>query len=123
MTACSFSEGGKKTDQKQVSVDFTVVEEEDCPEELLSVIEKKKEMPFKLTYNCEGYLYIVQGYGAQQTGGYSITVDALNEAENALYFDTTLLGPGKDEEVDSAVSYPYIVVKIEDKEKSVVFLS
>lgn len=109
------------TDQKQM--DFTVVEEADLPQELLKIITEKKEAPFKLTYNCDGYLYIVQGYGEQNTGGYSITVDNIYEKENAIYFETTLMGPSKDEEVKEALSYPYIVVKVENKDMSVVFLS
>lgn len=109
------------TDQK--TVDFTVVEEADLPEELLTVITDKKEAPFKLTYHCDGYLYIVQGYGAQNTGGYSISVNNIYETENAVYFDTTLKGPSKEEDVSQATTYPYIVVKIENKDMSVVFLS
>jgi len=119
-TACGAAENVQEDGQK---LDFTVVEDADLPEELRTVIEDKKETAFKLTYSCNGYLYIVQGYGEQKTGGYSITVDRLNEAENVLYFETTLMGPQKDEEVSSAVTYPYIVVKVEDKDKSVVFVS
>lgn len=104
-------------------LDFTVVEEADLPAELSQIITEKKEAPFKLTYNFNGYLYIVQGYGAQNTGGYSISVDNVYEKENAIYFETTLLGPSKEEDVKAALSYPYIVVKIENKDMGVVFLS
>lgn len=104
-------------------LDFTVVEDADLPAELLNIITEKKEAPFKLTYQCNGYLYIVQGYGAQSTGGYSISVDNVYEKENAIYFETTLLGPSKEEDVKAALSYPYIVVKIENKDMGVVFLS
>lgn len=104
-------------------LDFTVVEEPDLPAELSQIITEKKEAPFKLTYNCNGYLYIVQGYGTQNTGGYSISVDNVYEKENAIYFETTLLGPSKEEDVKAALSYPYIVVKIENKDMGVVFLS
>ncbi len=115
---------GKKEDSaEQKQVDFTVVEEADFPEELKSVIAEKKETPFKLTYGYNGYLYIVQGYGMKNTGGYSITVDRVYETDNAVYFLTTLKGPEKGETVEKAVSYPYVVVKIENKDKSVVFSS
>ena len=121
LSACSFSK--KEDTAGQKPVDFTVVEEEDLPQELLAIIAEKKETGFKLTYSCNGYLYIVQGYGMQNTGGYSISVDNVYETDNAVYFDTTLMGPEKDEKVTEAVTYPYVVVKIENKEKSVVFLS
>lgn len=122
LSSCSFFD--KKDDTAgQEPVDFTVVEEEDLPQELSTIIAEKKETGFKLTYSCNGYLYIVQGYGMQNTGGYSISVDNVYETDNAVYFDTTLMGPEKDEKVVNAVTYPYVVVKIENKEKSVVFLS
>lgn len=120
LSSCNFSKDdmeGKKP------VEFTVVEEEDLPQELLAIITDKKETGFKLTYSCNGYLYIVQGYGMQNTGGYSISVDSVYETDNAVYFDTTLMGPEKEEKATEAVTYPYIVIKIENKEKSVVFLS
>lgn len=120
LSSCSFS---KEDKAGQKPVDFTVVEEEDLPQELLAIITEKKETGFKLTYSCNGYLYIVQGYGVQNTGGYSISVDNVYETDNAVYFDTTLMGPEKEEQVTEAVTYPYIVIKIENKEKSVVFLS
>lgn len=119
-SSCSFSKDDTKG---QKPIDFTVVEEEDLPQELLAIIADKKETGFKLTYSCNGYLYIVQGYGMQNTGGYSISVDNVYETDNAIYFDTTLMGPEKEEQAIEAVTYPYIVIKIENKEKSVVFLS
>jgi hypothetical protein len=114
---------GKEDSSEQTKIDFTVVEEVDYPEELSGIIAEKKETPFKLTYSYQGYLYIVQGYGEQATGGYSIQVDDVYETENAVYFSATLMGPGKEEEVTQAKTYPYIVVKIKDIDKSVVFPS
>ena len=79
--------------EKIKDLEFTVATQENLPEELFSVIEEKKTEGFKLTYQDGGFLYICMGYGKQETGGYSISVNALYETENAVYFDTTLLGP------------------------------
>ena len=38
---------------------------------------EKKEASFKMTYADSGYLYLCVGYGKQDSGGYSITVDDL----------------------------------------------
>lgn len=112
----------EKTDLEKIKdLDFTVVEEEDIPKELKEIIEEKKSNPFKITFSNKEYLYIIMGYGEQPTGGYSITVDDLYLTKNAIYFDTSLLGPPKDEKVTQAITYPYIVVKIEYMDKSVVF--
>lgn len=111
-----------KTDKQKIKdLEFTVVEETDIPEELLKIIEEKKTEPFKLKFSNTEYLYIVVGYGEQPTGGYSIKVEELYLMENAIYFDTSLLGPPKDEIVTQVLTYPYIVVKVEYIDKSVVF--
>lgn len=104
-------------------LEFTVIAQENIPEELLKAMEEKKTEGFKITYQDNGFIYICVGYGEQETGGYSITVDALYETENAIYFDTTLIGPtpGEDEGKKVSKSYPYIVVKTEMIDKPVVF--
>lgn len=109
--------------EKIKDLEFTVAAQENIPEELLTVIEEKKAEGFKLTYQDGGYLYICMGYGQQETGGYSISVNALYETGNAVYFDTTLLGPkpGENEEKKSSPSCPYVVVKTEMVEKPIVF--
>lgn len=114
----------KKSDnapEKQRDLEFTVVENADLPEKLAKYIEEKKVNPFKLTYSNEDYLYIVQGYGAQQSGGYSISVDELYLAEPWIYVKTTLIGPGKNEPVTQNITYPYVVIKTEFIDKDVVF--
>ena len=86
---------GKKRDpmEKIKDLEFTVLADENIPEELKAVIEEKKESPFKVTYQDNGFMYICIGYGEQVSGGYSIAVNALYLTENAIYADTTLLGP------------------------------
>ena len=57
----------------------------------------------------------------QPTGGYSISVDELFLADNAVYIDTNLIGPSEKDYVTNAVTYPYVVVKTEFIDKTVVF--
>lgn len=112
----------EKTDVKKIKdLEFTVVEDADIPEELMEIIDEKKTESFKLTYSNKEYLYIVKGYGEQRTGGYSIAVNSLYLTSNAVYFNTNLIGPSKDEMVTQALSYPYVVVKTEETDKTVVF--
>lgn len=109
--------------EKIKDLEYTVTAQENIPEELLTVIEEKKTEGFKLTYEDGGFLYICMGYGQQECGGYSIAVNALYETENAVYLDTTLLGPKPGEADDKRVSpsYPYVVIKTEQVDKPVVF--
>lgn len=102
-------------------IDFTVLEEEDIPEELNQIIEEKRTKTFQVTYADKGELYIAKGYGEQATSGYSIEVVECYETENAVYVHTNLIGPAKDEKIVEAKTYPYIVIKMEFVEKNIVF--
>lgn len=110
--------------EKIKDLEFTVLADENIPEELKAVIEEKKESPFKVTYQDNGFMYICIGYGEQVSGGYSIAVNALYLTENAIYADTTLLGPDPSDPAagkKKAPSTPYIVLKTEFVDKPVVF--
>lgn len=118
ITGCKTDDGEIK---KLKDLEFTVVEDADLPGELKEIIDEKKENPFKLSYSNKDYLYIVVGYGKQNSGGYSIAVDELFLTDNAIYIDTNLIGPSQDDMVTQGVTYPYVVVKLEFLDKSVVF--
>lgn len=117
MAGCSNQEKIKKV----ADLDFTVVTERDIPQELLHILEEKKQQPFKMTYTNESNTYIIVGYGQQATGGYSISVTELFLAENAVYIKTNLIGPQKEERQEPLPSYPYIVVKTKILDEAVVF--
>ena len=110
MTGCS---GSKEPDNK-TSVDYTVVENADLPEELKKLIESKKDKVMRLTY-------VVAGYGTRETSGYSIKVNDVYTGDNALYIDLNLIGPAAGEAVNEVDTYPVIVLKMERREESVVF--
>lgn len=103
----------EKPPEKRESVDFTIVSEADIPEELLEIINERKEVPFQLTFSDQDFLYIVKGYGSQETGGYDIVVNDFYQNADSLCLDTELFGPPADEIIDSRISYPYIVLKTE----------
>lgn len=117
-TACSV----ETTDKKKLGdVDFTVVPEENIPEELKKIIDERKGELFKTTYTDKENLYIVIGYGKQPTGGYSIRVSELYQTKNGMYIKTEFIGPSKNEEVPQTVTYPFIVIKMDYTDKSVIF--
>ena len=86
--------------EKLQDLEYTIVEEADLPEELRTILEEKKKESFKLTYEAEDSLYL---------------------SENAIYFDTNLIGPEPSEPAAEAVSYPYLAVKTAYLDKPVVF--
>ena len=107
--------------EKLRDLDFTVMDKEKVPNELKTAILENRDLPFKLTYADQGYLYIAEGYGPQPKSGYSVEVTGLYETENAIYIHTNLLGPEKGEKTEEVTTYPYVVVKLEYIEKNVIF--
>ena len=118
LSACG---GETEKEEDRNNLEFTVVSEDRLPDELKEILDQKKESAFKLTYADEGYLYICVGYGKQESGGYSVTVNELYETDNAIYVNTNLLGPTAGSSPGTSPSYPYIVLKIEFRDKTVVF--
>ena len=117
-SACSIQ---KTSTEKLRDLEFTVVKEEDIPEELMNMIEEKKTQIMKLTFSDQGMMYIVEGYGTLPTSGYSIEVKECFESKNAIYFQSNLIGPSETEKTVEEETYPYIVIKMEYIDKSVVF--
>lgn len=111
----------KQEKKKLKDLEYTLVEDNEIPEKLMETIQKKKEAEFKITFESDGSLYLVHGYGEQETGGYSIAVRDLYITEHALYFDTELLGPENGSNPPKKPSYPYIVVKTSHQEQNIVF--
>lgn len=107
--------------EKLRDLEFTVLDKLSVPDEFQTLIEEKKEKPFRLTYADAEELYIAEGYGAQLKTGYSVEVTELYETENAIFIHTNLLGPGKEEETEEITTFPYVVVKLKLIDKNVVF--
>jgi len=115
LTGCKSDDTGGK---KIKDLEFTIVEDADVPEPLMKIINEKKKEPFKLSYSDTDNLYIVVGYGEQPTGGYSIKVNEVYLTDNAVVVDTDLIGPGENEQVTNALTYPYVVIKTEFTDKT-----
>lgn len=100
---------------------FTIIEEEQIPQELMQQIEEKKQQEMQLCYSDESNLYVVRGYGTQQCSGYSISVDEVYETEKSIVVHTSLIGPAATEQIEQTATYPYVVLNMELSDKSVIF--
>lgn len=118
LAGCS---GQEETAEKIRDLDFTVVATENIPEELITLLEEKKAETFYQAYSDGDFMYLCVGYGEQATGGYSIVVNELYLTEENICMDTTLVGPGVEEETTESASYPYVVICTEYIDKPVVF--
>ena len=111
----------RKTGIRCGILEFQTVPSEELPEELSKLISEKVSQPFKLTYTDDKNLYIAVGYGAQPTGGYSISIRELYLTENSIVLATELMGPEKGEDPGTEKSFPYIVLRTELLEEPVIF--
>ena len=122
LSGCSF---GTIEEQKTGDVTYEIVKKEEIPEQLKEEIKEagKKEMwiSYVDTGKEETYLYVVRGYGTQQTTGYSIEVNACYETVDTVVIRTTLQGPEKKEKIHKKKTYPYIVIKIPYTEKQIIY--
>lgn len=118
LTGCSVTQ---QDNGKVADIDFTVVENQDVPDELMKLIKEKKQNTLRLTYTTKEYTYMVAGYGSQPTSGYSIKVNDVYLGKNAIYVDVSLVGPTTGEQVNEMPTTPYIVIKIEKREEPVIF--
>ena len=107
--------------EKVQDLDFTVVEQADIPVKLADEIATKKEGGFKISYKDGEFMYIAIGYGKKDTGGYNVVIKELYLTQNAIYINSSLIGPNENDMVLKANTYPYVVVKIENRDLNVVF--
>lgn len=118
LTGCQMT---TQEEEKQEDIDFTVVPDAEIPKEVADFIETKKTGEMRNTYTTGDDLYLIVGYGEQKTSGYSITVNKCYLGKDAVYLDTSLIGPTKGEKIDEVPTYPYIVIKIKRREEPIVF--
>lgn len=109
-----------RSEERVRDLPFTVLDESAVPENLLSEITKRKAEPFEYIFSDREHMYICIGYGEQKTKGYSVAVDELYLTKDAVYVETTLLGPRTKRIENTEVSYPYIVIKTEYLEQTIV---
>lgn len=111
----------KVEEEKVQDLEYTIVNQEDQPEEVQLLIADNKTSKMKMSYTDQGLEYIIIGYGAQETSGYSVEVLEVYESENAVYVITNLLGPLSGEDIVELPTYPYIVICIQENQKPIVY--
>ena len=121
VTGCTALKNAEGAPAKVRDLEYTVVREVDIPKALQEQIDQRKAEDFRLTYVDGEEMYMIRGYGEQETGGYSVRVAELYEGPTAIYFRTELIGPALGERVAQTKTYPTIVIKTEYVDLPVVF--
>ena len=55
---------------ERTPLEYTIVKQEEIPEEISELMEQKKKKVFQMTYQVGDIRYLMKGYGEQLTGGY-----------------------------------------------------
>ena len=111
LTGCNL---GNQAIIKVRDLEFTVLDPEQVPKPLQEVIDENLADEMKLSYQNNGKLFIARGFGEQKSGGYSIAVEQCYLGEDAIHVKFQLIGPPKAENLTDEVSYPYVVIQMED---------
>lgn len=112
-------------EQKTGEIKYEIMKHTEIPEELKQEIQDAKKSEMWISYadtgNNGGNMYVVRGYGRQETTGYSIEINECYETENTIVVCTTLLGPQKKEKTHKKETYPYIVIEMPYTEKKIIY--
>ena len=111
LTGCSVS---NEQTSERTELEYTVMEIRSLPQELQEIVEEHKKEEMRMSYTDGSDLYLIRGYGEQQSGGYSIAILECSEDETSILLDTQLLGPENPEELKDTPSWPYLVIKTEN---------
>ena len=106
--------------EKIADLDYTLVADEEIPQELMDRIAAVQNQELRLTYSEGEFLYIVRGYGEQPRGS-SIQLLELYETNEGIVCRTQLVGGGKTDDDATTRANPYIVVKLPCDGQNVVF--
>lgn len=129
LTGC-IGKGRKGKEAEKQNVEYEICSEDMLPDELLDIIEQKKERRFKLSYNTSKYTYIAIGYGMHSVDGYMVWLKDIYATDKACYIQCSLvtrdyvegLGDGaKDMVLSEASVCPYMVIRCRRLDKTVAY--
>lgn len=102
---------------------YDVCDDTMLPEELVAIIDRKKEKPFNLVYSNSTYTYIVMAAGMQERDDVGMELEEMYKDDNAIYVKAILrqTATPTDGVRGDGVSFPYTVIRIMKMDLPVVF--
>ncbi len=94
-------------------VQYSVVDEKEIPEHILSVIHETKAEATTMAFDGDaGTQYVYIALGERLSGGYHISIEAVDRLDDRVVVQYSEIKPGEDEMVIQALTYPWIVLKV-----------
>ena len=122
MSSCGRKQQETRSYENAQDVVYEIVTGSDVPHKVNEKIYKAKEKSFGFSYRDGDSMYVVFGFGRQNTGGYSIEVVAVKENEEAIIVEAKMVAPAPEEVISTSPSYPYMILKMANVEKDVQFI-
>jgi len=105
----------------EVPVEYEEVNLQDIPDDLAKWVEANRNTQGIRFKNVDNKTYIQICAGEKPTGGYSINLESVTMvAPGSIYLTAQVISPPPDMMVTQALTYPYILIEIEDEEVWVV---
>lgn len=99
--------------ESDVGVKYAIVDTSSVPADVLAVIERTKKHRASMVFEGEpGFQYVYIALGQRMTGGYQISVDSVKQVNDRVIVRYREIGPGKDDFVTQAITYPWVVLKV-----------
>ena len=86
------------------------------PDEIVNWIKFSKELPLVQEKEYDGKRFVLITEGMKPTGGYSTEVEEVDIFQEELVIKVKSTEPGEDEYVTQAITYPYDLIVVENKE-------
>jgi hypothetical protein len=107
-----------QTDREEMA--YTVMDMEQLPAQLTELIEANRQKEIRMSYTSGEDLYLIRGYGEQQSSGCRIEVLECSQSEDDILLETQLIGPDKSgQETGDDSTCPVLVLRIDSSEKEI----
>lgn len=93
-------------------MEYQIIEASEAPLEVQEWLDEKKGEEKYTIINSDVNTYLVVTMGEKSTGGYDIEVSEIIETEEKIIIKVKYLAPSKDHFTIQAITYPYIIVKM-----------
>ncbi len=102
---------------------YDICDESMLPDELMAIIDSKKQGAFNLVYSNQTYTYIVMAAGKQDRDDVGVEVEKMYKDKNAIYVESLLrqLATPGDTVSGDGISYPYTVLRIQKTNIPIIF--
>jgi len=105
---------GKADSVEGKEIRYSVVDTHNVPPHILRVVEETKTHPTTMVFEGDsGTQYVYIALGERMTGGYLISVESVEQVGERVIVRYNEISPGEDDIVTLAITYPWIVLKVQ----------